>query len=96
MSIAETIFAQMGGNRFVAMTGARDFVADVDSLTFRLRRNAKGINCVRVTLQPSDTYRMEFVRVGKQDLKVVVMHDDIYSDQLCACFEAETGLYTSL
>jgi len=32
MEIAKTILAQLGGNRFIAMTGSKDFVSDGNTL----------------------------------------------------------------
>jgi hypothetical protein len=67
MNIARTIMEQLGGRRFITMTGARDFMDFGNTLQFRLpSRFAKdGINQVRITLTPADLYDMEFGKVFK-------------------------------
>lgn len=99
--IARTILAQLGGNRFVAMTGAKNFIACEQGLYFTLPRFAGvKINRVRVTLTPADTYTVEFFRfhrvnrMDRQDLIAKV--EDVYCDTLAATFEEATGLATSL
>ena len=52
MTVARTILDQLGGARFVAMTGAREFVGSADSLTFKIGVNPKRVTQVRVTLTP--------------------------------------------
>jgi hypothetical protein len=55
--IAQTIFAQLGGRRFIAMTGARNLVGGENYLMFSLPTGfAKNrINNVRITLDWTDT-----------------------------------------
>jgi hypothetical protein len=55
--VAAAILELLGGQRFLAMTGARDLLGDPTSLTFKLPANlAKdGINHVRISLDPVDT-----------------------------------------
>ena len=94
-AIAQTILSQLGGNRFVAMTGANTFVADKNALIFRLPRGANRVVCVRVQLDPSDTYTMKFfAKDGPVGLKEVKSFEDIYADMLQDCFTQVTGLYT--
>jgi hypothetical protein len=98
LQVAQTILQQLGGRRFVAMTGASKFVGSDRALSFRLpsyfARN--GINAVRITLLPSDTYRVEFSRCRATKFVPVSTHEGIYCDGLQALFTAETGLATSL
>ena len=61
--IAKTIMQQLGGNQFVAMTGARQLVAVENGVRFRIGRNATRTNVVRITLRGDDTYNMEFMYV---------------------------------
>jgi hypothetical protein len=101
MSVAEIILEQLGGKRFIVMTGARNFVGSDNSLKFRLPNNAKdGINTVEITLEPSDTYKVRFLRVGDRRTNFRVteksVHEDIYNDVLVELFERKTGLYTHL
>jgi len=44
LTVAKTIFEQLGGEHFVAMTGAKDFVGTEDSLTFKVGSNPKHVS----------------------------------------------------
>lgn len=61
--IANTILQQLGGNKFVAMTGAKQFVAIENGIRFRIGRNATRTNMMRITLRGDDTYKMEFIYI---------------------------------
>ena len=97
---AATILAQLGGGRFVAMTGARQFTSSEDNetarLTFRLPRKANSINCVTIVLEASDLYTVIFCSITGLKVRVVDEVEGVYWDQLRDLFTARTGLYTSL
>ena len=44
MTVARSILDQLGGARFVAMTGARELVGSADSLTFKIGVNPKRVS----------------------------------------------------
>ena len=92
--VAETILEQLGGRRFIVMTGARHFVAEGDALRFRLPSNFanKGINAVRITLNCMDTYDLIFSNVTGFDVTEIVTVTDTYADHLRDVFTYETGL----
>jgi hypothetical protein len=92
MTVARTILDQLGGARFVAMTGAREFVGSGDSLTFKVGVNPKRVSQVRVTLTPADLYSVTFFRIGKAPQ----IESDVYCTMLEAVFSERTGLYTQL
>lgn len=92
--IAQTILAQMGGNKFRAMTGAKDFVALEDGLMFGIPR-AKNIRKVQIKLTADDLYNVSFFSLRGVECKVVSEENGIYADQLQAAFTRATGLYTS-
>jgi len=95
--VASTILQQLGGNRFVAMTGAKNFVAVDQGLFFALPRFAGvKINRVKVTLTPADDYVVEFYASRGATMKLVAKVEDVYCDTLAATFEEATGLATSL
>lgn len=100
MSIAQTILAQLGGSRFMAMTGAKNFLDCGQALQFDLpARFAKGgINKVRVTLEPSDTYTVSFLKYRPRalDCQTVAEVSEVYADSLRQVFTRETGLDTHL
>lgn len=96
---AHELLQQLGGNKFLAMTGAKDFLKDESarSLQFGLKRAAKdGINKVRIILDSSDLYTIEFWKV--RGVKVVKVREraGVFGDMLAQVFEHNTGLYTSL
>lgn len=106
--IAETILAQLGGSKFIAMTGAGSFSHGNFSktnhaepgLSMRIGRNPKRVMGVIVTLNDSDTYRVRFLRTHKvngfTDVQTTADVDGVYCDMLREVFERHTGLYTSL
>ena len=104
-TIAQTILQQLGGNKFVAMTGAKNFgyESNMDngnvSLSFKFP-NKSGANVCRITLNSLDLYDMQFIRIRKKQgidqFKTTAEHNGIYADQLQSIFTKETGLYTSL
>lgn len=95
--IARTILSQLGGNRFAAMTGAKNFVAGNDGLSFAIP-TANGINRVNVTLDCNDLYRVTFSKWNARKLCNVIVHTvgGIYCDMLAPLFTEQTGLYTRL
>ena len=96
LKVAETILAQLGGGRFIAMTGAHNFVGSSYSLTFRIPKAREGINGVRIELQGDDTYSVHFLRVrGAQWIKVEGLAG-VYADMLRDVFSRATGLALSL
>lgn len=98
MTVAKTILAQLGGNQFVALTGAKDFLGGVDFLKMKVGKNSKGVTHVKITLDPSDTYTMEFMKwnAKKLEMSTIYKTDGIYCDMLQDIFEEHTGLYTTL
>jgi len=98
MTVAKTILAQLGGGKFIAMTGAKNFIGDENSLSFCLRSGMakNGSNRVKITLDPCDTYTVQFAKYRALKLTPISEHSDIYCDQLVELFERETGLYCSL
>ncbi|UCQ29621.1 hypothetical protein DCF83_18045 (plasmid) [Edwardsiella tarda] len=95
--IAIEILKQLGGKRFIAMTGAKKFVAlDNGGLLFVLPSNfaRNGINHVKITLDPSDTYTIVFYKVRGALIKEINSFSMIYCDQLQYIFTQETGLNT--
>lgn len=107
--IAETILSQLGGNRFVVMTGAKDIAFGPNGeLQFKIP--TKKINYVKIALdRGTDTYKMTFlktlstneickrIQAKRTDLIDTVKEVDmVYCDMLQEVFTSYTGLYTSL
>ena len=108
-NICSTIHSQMGGNKFLTMTGSKIQYIQEDngnaSITYKLTRNKVGANFLKVTLNAMDVYDMEFILfrdVKKNGFysetirKVVATHENVYDDMLQGCFTSTTGLYTRL
>jgi len=107
LAIARTILMQLGGKRFIAMTGASSFSSGMfeagPGLSFRLptKSTKDRIMGVRIVLTPADLYTVEFLRLGKDAegltaVEVVSKSEGVYCDMLADVFEEATGLYTSL
>jgi hypothetical protein len=95
--IAQTILSQLGGGKFLAMTGAKSLVASENSLTFRIGRNKSKSNYVQIIYNyGKDLYEMRFGYVSMKGLKEHKRIDEVYCDQLQDLFTEHTGLYTSL
>lgn len=103
LAIAKTILEQLGGRRFTVMTGAKNFLGSEEekSLSFTLPRNfAKdGINRVKITLDPTDTYTVEFGKITyRHPYKYAVVETvpGVYDTNLQSVFTKVTGLDTHL
>ena len=100
MTVAKTILRQLGGNKFRAMTGAKNFVGTDNSLSFRLPGGGgfckNGINSVRITLNSMDLYDVVYMRIWGSKVKTVEEVSGLYFDSLTDSFERVTGLATSL
>lgn len=98
LTVANTILSQMGGTgRLGLMIGANNYTGDSSSVWFRFKARAKnGANRFKVTLDPSDTYTIEFSSVRGTSFKVKETLSDIYAEDLVRIFQEKTGLYLSL
>jgi hypothetical protein len=101
LEVARTIAAQIGRGAF-RMLGAKDFVGDAKSLTFKIGRNGKGVTHIRITLDPDDTYTVEFLAARRLksppyfERKVLSTSGDVYVDRLHRTIEYGTEMYTSI
>lgn len=99
LTVANTILAQLGGGRFLTMTGAKNLVGSENSLSMRVNSvnyDGKRVNVLTVTLDPSDTYIVRASYLRARTLTTVAEASDIYADQLQTVFTRLTGLHTSL
>lgn len=97
--IANTIFKQLGGAKFRAMTGAKNVLVLADGgLAIELPQNfAKDkINRVTIRLNQSDTYDVAFERVRGDSSQLISSSEGVYADSLREVFTRHTGLDTSL
>ena len=93
-TVGQTILDQLGGRRFIVMTGARAFTALPNGLMFRLPIGSA--NKVRIILAGDDTYTVETFKVRGQSVKAFPAVDGVYADNLRDVFTRLTGLETSL
>jgi hypothetical protein len=95
LEVAKTIVKQIG-NGALFMLGAKDLVGGPNFLQFRIGRNAKGVNLVRVDLEPSDTYKVVFMKVRKMICTVVSKEEEVYFEDLRVVLSRNTGMATSI
>lgn len=99
-AIAETILSQLGGKRFIAMTGASMFLAlSEGGLQFSLPRGThSGINKMQILLAPNDTYTVKALKCNyrKYTFEEIHVSENVYFDSLEDVFTRMTGLYTRL
>lgn len=104
------VFEQLGGRRFMMMTGAKNFVYDnsKNTLAFKIGRNASKANYVKITLRGDDLYTMEFMRITSPRLNkktwtysegkttLIKKYDGLWCDQLQEMFTEVTGMATRM
>lgn len=100
-AVAQTILAQLGGSRFIAMTGAKNLVSGARALQFDLPRGAKNkANRVTVTHTDADDYTVAFYRYEAKTLTLHLLHGDVIpfvqAESLRSVFVDRTGLVVSL
>jgi len=93
---AAILLKQLGGNRFIAMTGAKGFAFSDKYMSFKIGRNSKGINFVRIGHNAKDLYDMEFGFVSVKGIKVKKKVKDVYADMLGTMFKKYTGMNVRL
>ena len=99
--IAKTILEQIGGRRFAAMTGSKDFIDMGNGLRMSLARNKTSANRLDIIYDAgTDLYNMRFFRktfskkTFESKSKDVEVHEGIFFDMLEEVFTQVTGLYT--
>lgn len=95
-TIANTIRGQIG-YKALYMIGAKNMsYGSNGSLSFKIMRNAKSVNYIRITLNSKDLYDVEYLNCNKNRIKTIAIENDVYYDMLCESIERNTELYTSL
>ncbi len=109
MNFAANILEQLGGKKFIAMTGSKNFLYEDATetnatpwLRMDLASNAAGVNRLKISLNSTDTYTLHFYRqtISKKTLDVTISKEqkfeNVYFDMLQSIFTQVTGLRTSL
>lgn len=99
--VAKIILQQIGGRRFVTMTGSHDFINLGNGLRMSLSRNKTSANRLEIIYdEGADLYNLRFYRqsfsrktfeVKTKDIKT---YEGVYFDMLEEIFTDVTGLYT--
>lgn len=103
VEMATTILNQLGGKRFVAMTGAKNFVGMPDGLRMDIGRNRSKANRLHISLDAGrDLYDVHFYyhSFSQKTLEVTVKNEQkfegVEAEQLATLFEKVTGMYLAL
>jgi hypothetical protein len=96
MYVAVTILEQLGGNKFITMTGAKCWTYDETSITFKIGRNSGKVQFFKVTLNALDLYDLEFYKHIKDEKRMIEEVKGVFNDQLQEIFNRVTGMDTHL
>ena len=94
--IASTILEQLGGNKFIVMTGSKNMRYGDASLNMQLTKNNIKAKYLSIELCSDDTYTMTFSKLVKYEQVILKEIKGVYCDMLQEIFTEVTGLYTSL
>ena len=93
--VALTIANQIG-NRAFMMIGAKQLISNETTLMFKIGRNEKKVNHIKIELTADDLYKMTFSYIHGMNITVRAEHNGVYADMMHRMIESETGMYTSL
>jgi len=94
METAKVILHQLGGNKFIAMTGAKHLVATERGLQFRIGRNTSTANSITIDLNNTDTYTVKFWNIRGAKIHLLEEYNMVHADSLQELFTSYTGLAT--
>ena len=94
MTVATEIYRQLGGRKFVAMTGATMYSGN-NTLVVKFK-GSKVANYMTVTLNSMDLYDVKISKYRGMNIKEVESFENVYADMLQDIFTRTTGLATRL
>ena len=100
--VAATILEQLGGRKFLAMTGSKNLLDTGNGLRMNLAKNITSANRLQITLNAMDTYEVKFYRMTlnrktlEAKITTLAEYEGVYADQLQEIFTEVTGLLTRL
>jgi len=94
MKTTNEILKQLGGNKFIAMTGATCY-SDGNTLISKFK-GSRVANIMYITLNENDLYNVKICKFKGMDIKTVKEVIGAYADMLKPLFEKTTGLRISL
>jgi len=96
MNAASQILAQLGGNKFVVMTGASCYSDDNGNTLVAKFKGSPVANILYVTLNSMDTYDVKICKFRGTNIKTIKEVNGAYAEMLKPIFEQTTKLRTSL
>lgn len=97
MNTATTILNQLGGKKFIAMTGSKNFLNVGNGLRMNLAKNKVKAKWLKITINNNDLYTMDFYTADKYfNITTKAKYENIYVDMMQEIFTEVTGLYTTL
>lgn len=94
LQVANTIKDQIG-SRALFMMGAQNLTGSHNALSFKIR-GSKLATHIRVTLDASDTYTVEFLKIRGTNIQKPATVCGVYAESLKLTIETHTGLALSL
>lgn len=98
MTVANTIATQLG-SRALYMIGAKNLHGDEKSMSMKVMRNSKRVTHITITLDPSDTYTVEFINCNTRRAEmrqVLETVEGVYTEMLHEVIARGTNLALSL
>ena len=91
---AAVILRQLGGRKFIAMTGAKHLGSDeLGGLSFKIGRNAGNITHVKISINYGlDLYKIEFLKIRSCKIKVAKEYEGVYAESLAEILTSVTAL----
>lgn len=96
MQVAQQILKQLGGKKFLAMTGAKNLMSTENGLRMNLPKNQSGATVLSIELNSLDLYEMTFLKVRNYQPIEVKKTTGLYFDMLQPEFTKTTGFNTNL
>ena len=96
MTAVNEILSQLGGNKFIVMTGATCYSDNNGQTLVAKFKGSKIANIMYITLNSMDLYDVQICKYRGMDIKTVKEVNGAYADMLKPLFEQTTGLRTSL
>jgi hypothetical protein len=96
MTNANEILKQLGGKKFIAMTGATCYSDNNGNTLVAKFKGSKIANIMYITLNSMDTYDIKICKFKGMNINTVKEVSNAYNDMLKPIFEQTTGLTVSL
>ncbi len=84
------------GVKALYMIGAKNLAAGDNYLSFRIGRNSKNVNYIKIVLNGLDLYDVEYGKIYGMKYTVKSSESNLYFDMLHKSIKSNTGMYTSL